>query len=63
LESLKGGDNSEDISMDGRIILKWILNVDQIHLAQDRKQWQARVNMVVNLLQVYYHVYKQWGIS
>jgi hypothetical protein len=59
LESLKGGDNSEDLSMDGRIILKWIFNVDHIHLAQDRNQWQARVNMVVNLLQVYYHVYKQ----
>jgi hypothetical protein len=37
--------------MDGRIILKQILNesVDWIHLAEDKDQWQAQVNMVMNL--------------
>jgi hypothetical protein len=53
-ESLKGRDHSEDLSVDGRIILKWILEekgwegMDGIHLAQDRDQWRAVVNTVMN---------------
>jgi hypothetical protein len=44
----------EDLSIDGRIILEWVLEkrwqiVDWIHLAQDRDQWQALVNTVMNL--------------
>jgi thiamine phosphate synthase YjbQ (UPF0047 family) len=37
--------------MDGRIILKQILNEgeDWIHLAEDKDQWQAHVNMAMNL--------------
>jgi hypothetical protein len=38
LESLKGRDHSEYVSIDERIILKWILGlqcVDWIHLAKD----------------------------
>jgi len=42
-EDLKGRDHSEDVGVDGRIILDWILSeigwegVDWIHLAQDRE--------------------------
>jgi hypothetical protein len=42
LESLKGGDQSEDLGVDGRIIMK------QIHLARDRDRWRALVNAVIN---------------
>jgi hypothetical protein len=55
LERLKGGDYSEDLGVDGIIILKWILRkqvgvcVDWIHLAQDRDRWRAVVNTVMNL--------------
>jgi hypothetical protein len=54
LENLKGRDHTEDLSVDGRIILKRILqkrweNVDRIHLAQDRDQWQAALNTVMKL--------------
>jgi hypothetical protein len=44
-----------NICVDGRIILKLILDiigcgdVYLIHLAQDRDQWQAVVNTVLNL--------------
>jgi hypothetical protein len=44
LESLKGKDNSEDLGVDGRTILKWIVRkagmevVDWFHLAQDKGQ-------------------------
>jgi hypothetical protein len=37
LENLRGRDHTEDISIDGRIILKWIL-----------KKWDVRVWAVVN---------------
>jgi len=33
-------------------------NVDWIHLAEDKDQWQALVNMVINLW-----VHRRWGIS
>jgi len=41
-ESLKGRDYSEDLGVDGKIILEWILenqwdDMDRIHLAQDRE--------------------------
>jgi hypothetical protein len=47
--------HSEDLYIDGKIILKWILGkwgggVDWIHLAQDRDRWWAVVNMAMNLL-------------
>jgi len=43
-----------DLGVDGRIVLKLILEircegVDWIHLAQDRDQWRALVNTVVEL--------------
>jgi len=47
-------DHSKDLGVDVRKILGWILGkgwevVDWIHLAQDRDQWRAIVNMVMNL--------------
>jgi hypothetical protein len=43
----------EDTGADGKIILEWILKrgwegVTWIHLAQDRDQWRAVVNTVMN---------------
>jgi hypothetical protein len=43
-----------DGGIDGRIILKWILDewvggMDWIDLAQDRNRWRAVVNAVMNL--------------
>jgi hypothetical protein len=51
LENLKGRDYSEHLDVDGKIILEWIgwEDVDWIHLAQDRDQWRAVVNTVMNL--------------
>jgi hypothetical protein len=45
----------EDLSVDGRIILKWIFKIldgsmDWIDLAQRRNNWLAVVNMAMNLL-------------
>jgi hypothetical protein len=54
LENLKGKDNLEDLGVDGKIIrmdireVEW-KNVDWIHLAQDKGQWRAVVNTVMNL--------------
>jgi hypothetical protein len=44
-----GRDHFEDLGVDGK--LEWILGkgVDWMDLAQDRVQWQARVNMDMNL--------------
>jgi hypothetical protein len=53
-ENLKGRNHSEDLGIDGRNIrmdltgTEWEV-VDWIHLAQDRDQWRALVNMVMNL--------------
>jgi hypothetical protein len=46
----------EDLSVDGRTILKWILKkwewggMDFIDLAENRDRWRALVNVVMNLL-------------
>jgi hypothetical protein len=48
-------DRSEYLGVDGRIIIRMILreiaweDVDWIHLAQDRDQWRAVVNTVMNV--------------
>jgi len=44
----------EDLSIDERIILKWIFKeldggMDWIDVAQDRSRWRAAVNAVMNL--------------
>jgi len=44
----KGRDHSEDLSVDGKIILRWKI-VDWLYLSQDRDQWRAVVNTVMNL--------------
>jgi hypothetical protein len=49
LESLKGRDHSEDLGVDGKIILKWIIGkmveyLDWINLAQYSDQWWDVVN-------------------
>jgi hypothetical protein len=55
LESLKGRDHSEDLDVDGMMLLEWILgiqgeeDVEWMHLARYRDQWQAVVNTVMNL--------------
>jgi hypothetical protein len=53
-ESQKIRDHWEDKEVSGWIILKWILErcdgMDWIDLAQDRDQWRALVNTVMNLL-------------
>jgi hypothetical protein len=33
----------------GKIILEWWVGVDWIHLAEDRDQWWALMNAVMNL--------------
>jgi len=53
--NLRKGDHLEDPGVDGRIILRWIIQevgcggTDWINLAQDRDRWQALVNTVMNL--------------
>jgi hypothetical protein len=44
----------EDPGVNGRIILKWILErldggIDWTNMAQDREGWRALVNTVMNL--------------
>jgi len=50
LENLMGRDHSEDLDIDGRIMLHGILGkgVDWIHLAQNRDQWWDLVNTIMN---------------
>jgi len=54
LENLKRRNHSEDLGIDGDNIrmdlrkMGWE-GVDWIHLAQDRDQWRAVVNAVMNL--------------
>jgi hypothetical protein len=49
----EGKDHLEDLDIGGRIILEWISDrmggIDWIDLAQDRDQWRALVNTVMNL--------------
>jgi hypothetical protein len=52
--SFKEGDHLENGGIDGRIILKWILQrwdggTDSIDLAQDMGRWRAVVNAIMNL--------------
>jgi len=47
-----GKNYSEDLGVDGRIILEWILgwkDVEWVNLAQDRDQWRALVNTIMNV--------------
>jgi hypothetical protein len=54
-ESQKERDHWEDQDVGGWTILKWILReigwdgMDWIELAQDRNQWRALLNTVMNL--------------
>jgi hypothetical protein len=49
----KERDYSEDLGVDGRTLFEWILEkwevVDWMDQAQNRDQWRAVVNTVVNL--------------
>jgi len=55
LGGLKGRDHWEDLGIGGRKTLKQtlgrygLMGVNWIHLGQDRVQWQAFVNMLMNL--------------
>ena len=54
-ENLREGDHWENLGVDGRIILKRILEkwdggTHRIYLAQDRGTWRTLVNAVMNLL-------------
>jgi hypothetical protein len=54
LESLKVRDRLEDLGVDGKVMLEWILRklgvkVWNVHLAQDRDWWWPLVNMVINV--------------
>jgi hypothetical protein len=50
---LEGKDHVEDLSEDGRIILKRISQkqgVDLIHLIRDTEKWRDVLNTVINLV-------------
>jgi len=51
---LETSDHLEDLGVDGKIILEWILGkqwegMDWIHLTRDRDQWRTLVNTVTKL--------------
>jgi hypothetical protein len=51
---MREGDHLKDPGVDGRIILKWILErldggMDWINLAEDRDRWRTVVNAVMDL--------------
>jgi hypothetical protein len=54
VEKPDGRNHLKDLGVDGRIILKWILEkwdggMDWIDVAQERDRWRAVVNAVMNL--------------
>jgi hypothetical protein len=54
LKTLKGRDHLVSLGVDAKIILEWMSGnrlggMDWIHLAQDRDQLWALMNMIVNL--------------
>jgi len=55
LEILRETGNSEDRGVDGKTTLEWILGkigwecVNWLQLAQDRDQWWALLNMLMDL--------------
>ena len=53
--NLREGDYFEYLAVDGRIILKWILQkwdggMNWLDLAQDRNRWRGIVNAVMNVV-------------
>jgi len=54
LGNFRERDHLEDLGVDGRIILSWIIQevgcegTEWIHLAQDRDRWRALINAVMN---------------
>jgi hypothetical protein len=54
-ENLKGRDHAEDLGVDGRINIRMDLReigwegVDWMHLDQDRGQWRALMNTVMDI--------------
>jgi len=51
LENMKGREHFEDLSVDGRVILEWILGEIRwaVGMAQDRDQCRGPMNTVMNL--------------
>ena len=52
-ENLRERDHLEDLGIDGRLILKWMIKnwnggMDWSDLVQDRDRWVAFVNAVIN---------------
>jgi hypothetical protein len=54
LEKVKKRDHSEELGIDGRVILKRIREMDfggadWLHLAEERDRWRALSKRVINL--------------
>jgi hypothetical protein len=54
LKNLKGRDHSENLCINGKLILRWILEkqwevLDWIHLTEDRDQLQSVAKIVMSL--------------